>query len=393
MEYANLAALEAAIAQGEGAAELVAAAIQAYRQGEAYRQLVMAREHYENRSVVQEKTNTHAQRSNVRLEIPLLRRLVDQKLHCVLAKPFGFTSESAGYAEALRGIRGLEGAIWQGARDLVALGCGYLMPCIDGEGRFRMEAVAPETLVPLWTPTGELTAGIRFSGGESTISEAAYWNGTGVSYFVNHDGALVADSERPGHQKHFSLAGEAQNWPAVPIAVIGNEGEACPLGYALAGLTDELNWQASMLADALREVPRFVYRLQNNGGTELDKLVTELREQLAVRLEGDGTLTGMAQEPAVAGTLRCLERGWRALYACAGAVDAAELGAVPIEQAEQRCLDLRGDCYRLAAALRAALENMKPLLDAGIRLTGGEDYANGRFAVSFSSLLPGLEDL
>ena len=95
----------------------------------------------------------------------------------------------------------------------------------------------------------------------------------------------------------------------------------------------------------------------------------------------------------MAGTLRCLERGWRALYACAGAVDAAELGAVPIEQAEQRCLDLRGDCYRLAAALRAALENMKPLLDAGIRLTGGEDYANGRFAVSFSSLLPGLEDL
>ena len=68
-------------------AQIVSEEIREFKQSEQYQNIVQAESYYRNRSDVQKKTNDVANRSNTRIEHPILKKLVDQKANYLLSKP------------------------------------------------------------------------------------------------------------------------------------------------------------------------------------------------------------------------------------------------------------------------------------------------------------------
>ena len=73
-------------ARGMNTAEIVESEVDEFRRF-AQPRLLEAEAYYRNRSAVQRKTARYESRSNTKIEHSLLRKLVDQKVNYLLAKP------------------------------------------------------------------------------------------------------------------------------------------------------------------------------------------------------------------------------------------------------------------------------------------------------------------
>ena len=69
-------------------AQIVTEEIREFKASEQYANMIQAEAYYRNRTDVQRKTNDVANRSNTRIEHPILKKLVDQKANYLLGKPF-----------------------------------------------------------------------------------------------------------------------------------------------------------------------------------------------------------------------------------------------------------------------------------------------------------------
>ena len=87
-------------ARGMNTAEIVESEVDEFRRF-AQPRLLEAEAYYRNRSAVQRKTARYESRSNTKIEHSLLRKLVDQKVNYLLAKPFTISAKSAAYEKAL----------------------------------------------------------------------------------------------------------------------------------------------------------------------------------------------------------------------------------------------------------------------------------------------------
>lgn len=125
------------------------------------------------------------------------------------------------------------------------------------------------------------------------MERAEYWSGDGLRRFLCADGSgrFRPDGEP---EPHFTLGGRGYNWSRVPLVWLRYNEEELPLCRYVRDLIDDYNWQTSVTADALRDVAKFVYILKNYGGADLDEFVRDLRQCLAVKVEGDGR-RGQAQ--------------------------------------------------------------------------------------------------
>jgi hypothetical protein len=85
-------------------AEIIEEEIKEFKASEQYRQMLEAQQYYRNRSDVQRKTVELDNRSNVKLEHPILKKLVNQKANYLLSKPFTVECENKQYAQELSAI-------------------------------------------------------------------------------------------------------------------------------------------------------------------------------------------------------------------------------------------------------------------------------------------------
>ena len=69
-------------------AQIVSEEIREFKASEKYKIMLEGERYYRNRSSVQEKKVEVANRSNTRIERPILKNLVDQKSSYLLAKPW-----------------------------------------------------------------------------------------------------------------------------------------------------------------------------------------------------------------------------------------------------------------------------------------------------------------
>ena len=81
--------------------EIIAAEIGDFLISPQYDIMKQADDYYRNRSDVQRKENKYKNRSNTKIEHPILKKLVDQKANYLLSKPFSVESENKAYADAL----------------------------------------------------------------------------------------------------------------------------------------------------------------------------------------------------------------------------------------------------------------------------------------------------
>lgn len=85
-------------------AQIVSEEIREFKQSEQYQNIVQAESYYRNRSDVQKKTNDVANRSNTRIEHPILKKLVDQKANYLLSKPWTVDTANGAYGDALNKV-------------------------------------------------------------------------------------------------------------------------------------------------------------------------------------------------------------------------------------------------------------------------------------------------
>ena len=116
----------------------------------------------------------------------------------------------------------------------------------------------------------------------------------------------------------------------------------------------------------------------------------DLRQCLAVKVEGYGGVDKLQTDLDVSAVLAFLERERRDLFDFASAVDTRDpdLGSASGTALGFRYMDLDADCADLADELQAAFRRLKPFLDTWLQATGRGDFSGAAFRVDFNMDMP-----
>lgn len=168
-------------------AQIVSEEIREFKKSEQYQIILEAESYYRNRSSVQKKTIDVANRSNAKIERPILKKLVDQKANYLLSKPWTVDTESGEYGEALNKVfdQTFRRKIKSLGKGAVKSGIAWIQPYFDDAGELAFMRVPSTEVVPLWRDSErtKLDAFIRFydqiimSGPGSTRSHTPNFGG------------------------------------------------------------------------------------------------------------------------------------------------------------------------------------------------------------------------
>lgn len=378
--------------------QIISNEIQLFKTSDKCAMIQSAEQYYRNRSGVQSKTNDIAKRSNTKIEHSIIRKLVNQKADYLLSRPFTVSGESAAYSDALAEFFGdeLREKIKSFAKKAVKSGISYLVPYFEGS-TLRFMSVPSDELIPLWTDTenSRLDGFIRFydrieyqGTSKVVVHYAEYWSREGVQYFSTRDGCYHQTNE--GYAPHFTIDGKPYNWADVPLIWLKYNEEELPLAYFVAELVDSINWQTSVMEDALRDISKFIYVLKNYGGQDLSEFVSELRQSLAVKVDSDGGVDTIQPNIDVSAVLAYIDKQRRDIYDLADGVDTKDpdLGNASGAALHFRYMGLDNDCAALGASLKAAIQRMKRFIDVYFSLMGKGDFSGEKLSVVFNTDMP-----
>lgn len=407
MQWTRMDEIQAAIERSApmGLSEIVTEEVREFKRSPAYARMREAESYFLNRSDIQRKFNDIPSRSNVKMEHPVLRRLITQKVSYLLSKPFSVVTDNKAYGEALNRLfdrpfrRKLRGFV----SDAIEYGIGFLQPYVDETGLAFMRLPARE-VVPLWEDTEHerLQGIIRFypqtvyQGHRKTeITHAELWMPDGVRYFVADGGprgqlSFAPDPEYGEEPRpHFFWRGKGYNWET-PVTWMKYNDDELPLCYFLREMIDEINWQNSVTADTLRDVAKFIFVLKNYGGADLAEFVADLKQSLAVKVDADGGVDKLSADLNIDAVMSFLDSTRRDLYDYAAAVDTKDpdLGNASGTAIQFRYMDLQTDCEALGEELQDAVQRLKPVLDSYLTASGEGDYSGADFSLLYNMDMP-----
>lgn len=380
--------------------QIITNEIAEFRESERYNIITRAERYYRNRSSVQSKTNDYKKRSNTKIEHAIVRKLVGQKADYLLSKPFTVSADTGEYDKALNELfdNKFRMKIYSFAKAAVKSGISYLIPYFKDNG-LRFVLVPANELIPLWTDTenSELDSFIRiysrieYRGQQKTVvNYAEYWSKDGVHYYKATDGGNYhEDPEKPA-QAHFTVNGKPYNWNTVPLVWLKYNDEELPLSYFIEELVDSMNWQTSVTEDALRDIAKFIYVLKNYSGTDLSEFVSELRQSLAIKVDGDGGVDTIQPQADVSAVLAYIDKQRRDIYDLANGVDTKDpdLGNASGTALQFRYMSLDNDCAKLGASLSESFQQIKLFADTFFQIIGKGDFSEREFSVVFNTDMP-----
>nr|DAQ25399.1 MAG TPA: PORTAL PROTEIN [Caudoviricetes sp.] len=396
-------------------AQIVSEEIREFKRSEQYKQILEAEGYYRNRSSVQGKTVDVAGRSNAKIERPILKRLVDQKANYLLSKPWTISTENKAYSEALSGVfdQVFRRKIKSLGKGAVKSGIAWLQPYFDDAGGLAFMRIPSTEVVPLWRDSEhtKLDAFIRFYDQivyvgvrKHTITHAEFWWPGGVRYFKmdalsgSGAGEFQIDKDHGSEandwtEPHFSIGEKAYNWDEAPIIWLKYNEEELPLCYFIRDLIDDINWQNSVTADVLRDVAKFIYVLKNYGGADLAEFIRELKENMAIKVDGDGGVDKLQADMNIDAVMAFLDNERRDIYDYAAAVDTKDpdLGNASGTAINFRYMDLDTDCASLGDELQDAFRRLKLFLDVYFQATEKGDFTGENFDIVFNMDLPANE--
>lgn len=383
---------------------IISEEIKEYQSSEAYRTMAAAESAYRNRTGIQEKTNRYRERTNSKIEHPLLKKLVDQKINYALSRPFSISAKNQAYSDALTEIfdNTMRRKFKSFARGAPKLGVGYMIPWIDDRGELQWMVESALRIKPLWTDTEETDVGgfIRFydqivyvGATKKILRRAELWSANGIQHFVAEDGGDYRPDLEATADAAVVIDGKPHNWERVPLIWVKYNEEMLPLHHYTKELIDSINWQTSTTDDVLRDVQKFVYILRNYGGEDLGQFVRELVDSMAVKVDSDGGVDKLQPEINVTAVMAFLDKQRRDAFDYGAGVDTKdpELGNASGTAINFRYMDLDNDCQGLASELQAAIERMKWFIDAYLSLSGKGDFTNEQFEIKFNMDIPANE--
>lgn len=354
-----------------------------------------AENYYRNRSIVQTKRNTLRNRSNTRIEHPILRKLIEQKVNYLLSNSWSIKSEDNTYTEELNNIFDdrLRQSLKSWGKEAIKKGIGFVQIYFDDD-KLRLKRIPSEQIIPYWADEEhtKLEAIIRIYGQtvykgryEKDIARIEYYDDTGVKYFVSESGEISFDVEKGIESCHFICDKKGYNWSVPPFLWIKYTEEELPLFYFIKELIDDINWQESVTADLLRDIANFIYIIKNYSGTDPDEVIKELKEKLMVLVEGDGDVDKLTADMNIDAVMKLLDKHRRDIYDYARSVDTQDprLGDASGQALKFRYADLDMDCNDLEAEIQLAFENMKVFIDDYLILTGKGNFKETDFEVAF----------
>lgn len=386
--------------------EIITEEIKDFVKSPQYQTIVEAEQYYRNRSDVQRKENPLKNRSNVKMEHPILRKLVDQKADYLLARKFTVESENTAYSDALNDLfdNTFRRKIKSFGKGAVKSGIAYLAPYYDDTGMLRWMRLPSTEVIPLWTDFEhtELDAYIRFyrqtvyeGKNRREIIRVEFWDKSGVTKFKSDSigGTLYPDADpATGENKfpHFTRGRKGMNWEAVPLVWAKYNEEELPLCYFIKDLIDDVNWQASVTSDVLRDIAKFIYIIKGYGGQDLGEFIRDLRDSLAVKVDADGGVDKMEPTLNIDAVMAFLDKNRRDLFDCGNGVDTKgpDLGNASGTAINFRYMGLDSDCAALGAELQNAFERMKLFFDVYLQTSGKGDFTGEHFEITFNTDMP-----
>jgi len=369
--------------------------------------MIIGQRYYLNHSDIEKKSRVLSNglpiknRSNVKLEHGFVRKLVDQKVGYLLAKlpsvsPCGEKGEEL-LERMSRDV--LDREFWrmlkQVGKEAINKGIGWVQLYFEN-GVLRFCLVPTEEVIPLWADGGHtlLDGIIRvydivvYEGKKkSSMTKAEYWSKDGVEYYIVDKENLVCDYERSENEvnPHFYINGEGYNWDGVPFVPFRYNDSEQPIIDTIKSLVDNYNYQTSVNADMLADLPKFVYKLIGYGGTDLGEFVSDLQQYMAVKLQSDGDVQKLESSPNTEAVESVIKFARKDIYEFGRGVDSQSehFGSASGEALKFRFADLDMDCNIMESEFQYSIELLMRFIRQYYKMLG-TDFCNGSINVTFN---------
>jgi SPP1 family phage portal protein len=358
-------------------------------EGEAY---------YRNKTDIRNKLQDISWKSNKKLEHGFAKKLVDQKIGYLLTKEPSIGTENEAYGELLNDVfnRKMLKTLKNVGKEAINKGIAYLYVYFDETGVLSFKKFPSEQILPFWKDNEhtEIAAFLRIyketiymNGKKEVIDKVEYHHSNGINYFVLEGSKLIADVPA-GIERNFNFKiNEAPYlWTRIPLIPFKYNEEEQPLIEMIKSLIDNYNSQASTNADLLADIPQFIYKLINYGGTDLKEFLSDLNMYRAVKLDAEGDVDKLQATPETDATEKELDRGRKSIYEFGRGVDTQDekLGNASGVALKYRYSDLDMDCNILESEFQASLEQMLWFVNQYFLMTGQGDFTKESVNIIFN---------
>lgn len=378
--------------------EVLVSEIKEWENSEKRKNMVTGELYYLNKADILNKVQDIDWKSNQRLSHGFAKKLVDQKIGYLLSKEPSFGTEKEDYKKLIGETfdRGLLKKVKNVGKEAINKGIAYLHPYIDEKGTLSFMKFPSEQIIPFWSDNehNEVLSFIRvyevsiYVGTEKKKQKKVeYYHAKGVNYYIIENSNLIADVPAGiERNNHFTINGIPHLWDRIPLIHFKYNEEEQPLVAYIKSLVDNYNLQASTNADLLADIPKFIYKLVNYGGVDLQEFLNDLNKYRVVKTDEGGDVDKLQADINTDAVEQEIDRQRAAIYEFGRGVDTQDenLGNASGVALEFRYSDLDMDCNILEAEFQSSLEHMLWFINSYLQITGKGDFTNETLNVIFN---------
>lgn len=322
-----------------------------------------------------------------------VRKLVDQKLGYLLARPFMVETEKKAYQDLLDGYfdKGLKKMLKNLGKEAINAGKSWLQVYYTEEGELSFMKIPSEEGIPFWKDAAhtELAAFIRVYETEEyvvkrkeKIKYVQFWTLDGVRIYRENTGRFELMEER----SHFTVTtrdGEVTteqgtNWERIPFICFKYNDEEQPLIDLVKKLVDDYDKRTSGNSNDLEDLPNSAYVVKNFIGTGAGEFRKNMAQYRVAFVSGDGDIKTVSIEMNNEGYKNHIEQLRRDIYEFGRGVDTQsdKFGNSPSGIALRFLFsDLDMDANDLESEFQSSLEQLLWFIDTHIEKTLNVDYS------------------
>ncbi|AMQ22243.1 MULTISPECIES: phage portal protein [Geobacillus] len=378
--------------------QLLAAIVKDWETSEKRNLMLLGDRYYRTKMDIEKKNQEITWRSNQKLAHDFVKKLVNQKVGYLLSKEPTIATENEEYRKIMQDMfdKRLLKVIKNLGKEAINKGIAFLYVYIDEKGELSFKKIPSEQIIPFWSDNDheEIVSFIRvyeevifMNGQKQKQKKVEYHHPKGIRYYVWQADSLVPDVLAGVETNyHFMIDGKPYLWERMPLIAFKYNEEEQPLIDCIKSLIDDYNLQASVNADLLADIPNFIYKLVNYGGTNLQEFLNDLNRYRAVKLDENGDVDKLQADLQTDAVEKELLRIRKAIYEFGRGVDTQDenLGNASGVALRYRYSDLDMDCNILETEFQSSLEHLIWFIDQYLLMTGKGDFTNEPISIIFN---------
>lgn len=378
--------------------QLLGAIVKDWETSEKRKWMVIGDRYYRTKMDIEKKQQDITWRSNQKLAHDFVKKLVNQKVGYLLSKEPTIATENEDYRKIMQDMfdKRLLKTIKNLGKEAINKGIAFLYVYIDEKGELSFKKIPSEQIIPFWKDNDheEIVSFIRVydevvytNTQKQKQKKVEYHHPKGIKYYVLQADSLVPDVLAGVETNyHFTINEKPYLWERMPLIAFKYNEEEQPLIECIKSLIDDYNLQASVNADLLADIPNFIYKLVNYGGTNLQEFLNDLNRYRAVKLDENGDVDKLQADLQTDAVEKELLRIRKAIYEFGCGVDTQDenLGNASGVALRYRYSDLDMDCNILETEFQSSLEQLIWFVDQYLLITGKGDFTNEPISIIFN---------